>query len=161
VPDFQGIQERAIAYRALAINKDNSHYRMASRYDRRHKLLGVPVIVTTAIVSTAIFTTLETEASGGWRIATGLLSVVAVVLSALQTFFNYAELSQRHQGSARGYSRVRRSIEIFLLRYDPAAAEAALADLTQISEQLGQLEAEEPAISARVYARVRREHSNQ
>src|SRR4051794_18176921 len=39
-------------YRQLAIHKDNAHYDMALKLQRRHTWLGVPVIVTTAVVLT-------------------------------------------------------------------------------------------------------------
>jgi hypothetical protein len=44
-------------YRQLAIHKDNAHYDMALKLRKRHTWLGVPVIISTAVVSTAIFTT--------------------------------------------------------------------------------------------------------
>ncbi|MEX5718464.1 SLATT domain-containing protein [Geodermatophilus maliterrae] len=81
---------QAIVYYVLAINKDNAHFAMAERLQARHKAFGVPATITSVIVSTAIFTTLQEEAALGWKISTGLLSLVAAVLTALQTFFNYA-----------------------------------------------------------------------
>ena len=54
------VLQRAHTYRQLTIHKDNSHYAMAERFERRNKILGIPVVVTTAAVSTAIFGTLET-----------------------------------------------------------------------------------------------------
>jgi hypothetical protein len=111
------VLQRAGAYRQLAIYKDNSHYAMALHFERRNKILGVPVVVTTAAVSTAIFATLETKAAFGWQLATGLVSLAAAVLAALQTFLNYAELAQQHKASARDYSKVRRQLELFELRH--------------------------------------------
>ena len=117
----------------------------------------MPVIVTTAVVSTAIFASLAASASVGWKIATGLLSVGAAVLAALQTFFDYPGLAQRHQMAARGFSGLRRDIEILVLRCEVGIAPAAALDeLTKISEQMDQLEQTEPSIPDRVYDKVRR-----
>jgi hypothetical protein len=117
----------------------------------------VPVIVTTAVVSTAIFASLAASASVGWKIETGLLSVAAAVLAALQTFFDYPGLAQRHQMAERGFSGLRRDIEILVLRCEVGIAPAAAWDeLTKISEQMDQLEQTEPSIPDRVYDKVRR-----
>jgi len=93
---------------------------MALRLERRHKALGVPVIVTSAVVSTAIFASLQQNAAVGWKIATGLLSLAAATLAALQTFFNYTSIAQKHLASARAWSSIRRRLEHFVLRYQLA-----------------------------------------
>lgn len=154
------VLQRAEAYRELAINKDNSHYAMALRFERRNKILGIPVVVTTAIVSTAIFGTLETKAAIGWQLATGFVSLAAAVLAALQTFLNYAELAQQHKASARDYSKVRRQLEIFDLRYQSGQAvrDEALKGLTEFAQQLDEMEAREPTISERVYEKIKRRY---
>ena len=85
---------------------------MALRLERRHKGLGVPVVVTSAVVSTAIFGTLQQDAAIGWKIATGFLSLAAAVLAALRTFFDYSDLAHRHLTSARAWSGIRRRLSI-------------------------------------------------
>jgi len=72
--------DTARAYRQLAIHKDNAHYAMTQALERRHKLLGVPVIVTTTLASTAIFSTLQTQTALAWKIVTGLVSLAGSVL---------------------------------------------------------------------------------
>ena len=154
------VLDTAAAYRQLAINKDNSHYAMAERFERRNKILGVPVVVTTAVVSTAIFGSLETAPSVGWKLATGLISVAAAVLAALQTFFNYTDLAQQHKTSARDYSRVRWQLELFQLRQNSAGVtrNEALHDLNGFAQRLDELEAHEPTISDRVYGKTKRRY---
>jgi hypothetical protein len=144
-------------YRQLAIHKDNAHYEMALKLRKRHTVLGVPVIVTTAIVSTAIFTTLESEPDIGWRVLTGLVSVAAAVLAGLQTFFNFAEQAQRHQASAVGYSRLRRRLEQFELRLmatDPQRSKT-LDEFASLSDELDQLEGASLPIATKVYDEIR------
>jgi hypothetical protein len=153
------LQKTAATYRQLAIHKDNAHYAMAQSLERRHKLLGVPVIVTTTLVSAAIFSTLEAQAALGWKIATGLVSVTASVLAALQTFFNFADQAERHQLSARGYSQVRRRCELFDLRYRlDSEYDDALRDLGELAQQLDELEAHEPTIRDAVYKEIKRQY---
>jgi hypothetical protein len=149
-------------YRQLAIHKDNAHYDMALKLRKRHTWLGVPVIVTTAVVSTAIFATLEAEPAIGWKVVTGLISVAAAVLAGLQTFFNFAEQAQRHQASAIGYSRLRRHLEQFELRLgatDPSRSKH-LEELAGLSDELDHLEGASLPISTKVYEGVRERFSD-
>jgi hypothetical protein len=123
----EDVSRRAEQYLRLVIHEDNAHYEMAALFGERHRRLGIPVIVTTTFVSTAIFTTLSEEPAIGWKVATGIVSVAAAVLAALQTFFGFAEQAQRHLASAVGYSSLRRQVELFLLRYSPDRADRAEA----------------------------------
>jgi hypothetical protein len=156
------ILQRAAVYRHLVINKDNANWAMAQRFERRHRVLGVPVILTTTAVSTAIFGTLEAQTALGWRVATGLVSLAAAVLAALQTFFDYSGLAQQHQVSAKGYSKLRRQLELFELRHcsEPTSRDAALQELNDLVQQLDELEAHEAAVSDVVYERIQRRHGD-
>jgi hypothetical protein len=150
------LQKTAAGYRQLAIHKDNAHYAMAQSLEHRHKLLGVPVIVTTTVVSAAIFSTLEAQAALGWKVATGFVSVAASVLAALQTFFNFADQAERHQVSARGYSQIRRRFEFFDVRYRlNDEFHDAYRELGELALQMDDLEAHEPTISDKVYDEIR------
>jgi hypothetical protein len=153
----QDILDRAQQYLDLVINKDNAHYKMAARFGDRHRRLGIPVIITTTFVSTAIFTTLTEETAVGWRVATGIVSVAAAVLAALQTFFGFAEQAQRHLGSAIGYSSLRRRFEHFLLKFGLEGADRAqaLSALDALTQELDKLEATGPPIDEVVYDEVR------
>jgi len=155
------VLQRAAAYRLLAIRKDNAHYAMAQRFERRNKVLGVPVVLTTTAVSTAIFGTLETQAAVGLKLATGLVSAAAAVLAALQTFFNYADQAKQHQASARDYSKIRRRLELFELGHSSGSTnrDETLLKLTKFAQQLDELEAHEPTISDHVYDRVARRYN--
>jgi len=155
------VLQRSAAYRQLAIHEDNSHYAMAERFELKNKILGIPVVVTAAAVSTAIFATLETKAAIGWKLATGLVSLAAAILAALQTFLNYAEQAQQHKASARDYSRMRRQLELFELRHclGETDRDQALHELTEFARQLDELEAHEPTISDRVYKKIQRRYS--
>jgi hypothetical protein len=82
---------------------------------------------------TAIFATLKQDPALGWKVATGAVSLVAVVFAGLQTFLNFSERAQKHVVSATGYSKVRRRLEHFLLLYEHASdsrRDSALADLS-------------------------------
>lgn len=144
-------------YRQLVTNKDNAHYALAQRYTRRHMLLGVPVVITTAVVSTATFASLQATTSFGWQLTTGLLAVGATVMASLQTFFNFAGQAQQHLNSAVGYSQLRRKLEQFELRYAPQDSDRkeALADLAMLTEELDRLESSGSHIPDKLYSGIR------
>jgi hypothetical protein len=133
---------------------------MALRFQHRHTALGVPVILTATGVSTAIFGTLEAQPAFGWKVATGLVSLAASVLAALQTFFNYSEQAQQHQASAISYSKLRRRFELFELRHNSATAsrDPALQELEELIQQLDELEENAPSISEAVYEKTKRRY---
>ena len=116
-----------------------------------------PVIATTTVVGTAIFATLQQDAALGWRVATGLLSVIAAVLAALQTFFNYGGEAQRHFEAAVGFARLWRHMDQFKLRHasDTAVLEECLVEFAVLVKELDDLEQLAPRISNRVWQQVK------
>ena len=75
-----------------------AHKIAAEALSKRHVWFGVPVVVLTTIVGTTAFATLND--AGGTHIwigvFTGVLSVAAAVLAALQTFFSFADNAKGH-----------------------------------------------------------------
>lgn len=71
--------------------------------------------IVSAAVGTTLFSTLA--ASTDVRLVTfaAFLSVIAVILVALQTFLNYGELSVSHRAAASAYGDLRRRIEELLV----------------------------------------------
>ena len=67
-----------------------AHYIAWEKAANKNKWLGVPVIITTTVVGTAIFGTLQESPHIAWKITAGLLSLLAAVLSALQTTLKYS-----------------------------------------------------------------------
>src|SRR5436309_372433 len=121
------------------------HYFMTERLRRLNYLLGVPVIIVTSIVGTTIFASLNQDVSVPVRVTVGVVSLLAAVLSGLQTFFNFAKTAALHAGAAAWYSAIRRDIEELLalpvgLRDDPRASIHAIRKemnkVTQTSPEL-------------------------
>lgn len=94
----------------LALNQ-RVHFLMAERCQRRDKWLGVPALVLTTVVGTALFATLESKPETRWQIVAGLLSIAASILVALQTFMNYGSRAASHVEAAAGYGELRRLLE--------------------------------------------------
>ncbi len=68
----------------------HAHYACANHFSRLNFLLGIPTIVITSLVGTAVFVSLEKQELADYRILVGLLSMLAAVLASLQTFLGFA-----------------------------------------------------------------------
>ncbi len=89
-----------------------AHAKAATRYRQRGRLLGVPVVLLTALVGTGIFATVSEETvSETWKIVAGLLTALAAVLSAVQTFLNYGVLAEKHKSADLAFGTLRRDLE--------------------------------------------------
>ena len=99
--------------------------------------LGIPTVVLTSVVATGLFATLNKDPAIGWRIATGVIAVVAAVLSALQTFLRQAERAEHYREAARSYGRIRRQVERARL-FPPGTRVEADRLLKLIGEELAE-----------------------
>ncbi|MBD1913483.1 MULTISPECIES: SLATT domain-containing protein [unclassified Leptolyngbya] len=96
------------------------HYQDARRLKQLHLLLGIPVVVLSAVVGTGVFASLtEENLSVTLRIFLGLTSILAAALASLQTFLNYAEQSARHLDAATKLSALKKEMEANLVLLSP------------------------------------------
>jgi len=152
------VAQKASEYLKYCINKDNAHYLTAERALKWHNRLGIPAVVAGTIVSTSIFATLEKNPALGWKLATGIIALLAAVLAGLQTFLRSSERAQKHVGAAIGYSQERRRLELFLLKYgqvENSQRDAALRELSEITSRLDELDAMSLLIPTKLYDRAR------
>jgi hypothetical protein len=87
------------------------HYECGSHYERWNYLLGVPAMILSAVVGTAVFTSLDATDIGNYKILIGLISMLATIVTALHTFLGYAQRSEKHKAAAAGYSSIRKTLE--------------------------------------------------
>jgi hypothetical protein len=117
-----------------------AHYKAGDLFLSRHHRIGFPTIILSAIVGTAVFSTLQSqERFLGLRIATGLLSITAAVFAALQTVYNYSELASKHRDIGGAYSVIRRKLDLFILKWkvaDNSQGNQAVEELRLLSEEL-------------------------
>ena len=143
-------------YRHYAQKKSNAHFRMSERARARHNAFGIPVTVSTAIVGTTIFATLNSPTQSLWiQVPAGLLSLFAAVLAALQTFFNFSDIAAQHKDAAVNYEAVRHKLDLFLLSYGPwkdtVTLEQPLKDFDAITKQLDDITRKAPSVPDSVY----------
>lgn len=140
-----------------------THYIAWERADKKNKWLGISVVVTTTIVGTAIFGSIQENPAIFWKVAAGLLSLSAAVLSALQTILNYSELAEKHKAAGAKYSAVRRQLDLFILKHKSQSAEhreialIAPKELEEIIAKLVNLAEQSPSLPDTVYSRAEQE----
>ena len=90
----------------------HAYYKEAERYKRYHFWLGVPAVILSSVVGTAVFATLASkEIDTSKRVAVALVSISAAVLAGLQTFLRLAESASSHAVAAGWYAAIKRDIE--------------------------------------------------
>jgi hypothetical protein len=97
-------------WRNRAYAAQSAYYVVAGRYRRANYALGIPVVILSGLVGTAVFAKLQTSMPNGhWLI--GSVSILAAVLSSLQTFLRLADNAAEHGAAAAWYSAIRRDTE--------------------------------------------------
>jgi hypothetical protein len=85
------------------------------------------------------------------QILIGVISVLATILASLQTFFNYSDLSEKHNLVAIKYGSLRREIDEYLISHK---SNDALKSLFQsIRPRWDQIDQEAPALPDRIFRR--------
>lgn len=109
----------------------HAYYLEAERYKRWHFWLGIPAVVFSTVVGTAVFATLENQAVGiSARVIVALVSIAAAVLAGLQTFLRLSETAAAHAHAGDWYAAIKRDIEqLRALRRDERGHAKACTDV--------------------------------
>ena len=146
--------EIASSYYNYSLRKCCGHYDVAERYKRYHRLFGIVVVITTTAVGTSVFAALSGSTHPAIQICTGLLSVVAVVLAALQTFLGFGDLQAQHKTAAAGYGMIRRDVELLVMKFPNATGVANQPETTELEalkSHLDELDRASPAIPDKIW----------
>ena len=114
------------------------HTRAATVFARRARAFGVGATLATAVVGTTLFSSLSTSPDPRLVTFAALASVVAVILTALQTFLNYGELVTGHRAAAGAYGDLRRRTEQLLVFGDATRLREQLAEIAKTWAKLEQ-----------------------
>jgi len=150
-------QEIVDIYYWYSLRKCYVHYDMAEKNKNHHRVLGVVVVFVTAVVGTSVFTSLGQKHDLWIQVGTGLLSVAAVVLSALQTFLGFSDLQVQHKTAAARYGTCRRDLELLTMKFPNATGVSGVsgtAELEAIKMNLDDLDRESPTIPDRAWDAV-------
>lgn len=94
-----------------ARESQHTHYEAARYCVRLNSVFSIPVVLLTTAMGTSAFASIQKSVSDGWKIAFGILSILAAVFAAIQAHLKLVERSERHRRVAAGYGSVRREIE--------------------------------------------------
>lgn len=124
--------------------KQIAHVRAATRYVRVNRLIGLPVTVLSVAAGTSVFATLASTEKKWVLVCVGVVTMATAILSGLQTFLNYGELSAKHQAASSKYGRLRRRIEEAMVA-EPQGKELA-GLLQEVREAWDRLDEEAPLV---------------
>jgi hypothetical protein len=127
----------------------HAHYFLMARLRRRNLWLGIPVVVLSAIVGTALFATVATASNDkvplGLRLAAGCISVLAAVLAGVQTFLKLSERSEKHGLAADWLAAVRRDIDLLQATPDTERGDPR-ETLSALRKEINKIAQNAPAI---------------
>ena len=99
-------------WQARARRSSEEHYALATSLARSNIRFGIPVVALTTLVGTTVFASLQrSDVTTGFRIAVGMISVLAAVLASLQTFLRFGERAEKHRAAAERWAAIRREID--------------------------------------------------
>ncbi len=133
------------------------HGFMADRMRRRSLLLGVPVVVLTTIVGTSVFASLQdADVPTSVRVIVGSISILAAVISSLQTFLRYGARSEGHRVAAIRYETLRRDMAKVLALPREAKTEPVW-EMDSVRQRMDRYAKESPTIGERYWAKLERQ----
>jgi hypothetical protein len=145
--------ELVLAWIRRARESQFAHYEQATRLRRGSTLLGIPVIIITAIVGTTVFSSIaQATTSDNVKIVVGLLSVSASVLSSLQTFMKLSEKAEQHRVFGARYGGIRRKLEHIYAARESQPITSQLLDY--LNNDLNALAEEAPDVPAKAIKKI-------
>ena len=142
---------------------EHGHRLMADRLRRRYLLLGIPVVIFTTLVGASAFASISKAHGNSIQglefdpdivlVVVGTISVLAAVLSSLQTFLRYATRAEGHRIAALRYETLRRDMATTLALPREARGEPD-KDLTSVRQRMDRYAKESPTIGERQWVRL-------
>jgi hypothetical protein len=130
----------------------------SQRLTLRGQFLGIAVVVLSAVTGTAIFASIGESPTTWAKVTVGAASVLAVVLSSVQTYMNYPKRAAAADRARVGYQELYDDLRH--LKEDFESGERADAKrLTLVDRKMRTLTENSPNLSDRVWDRAQRRRS--
>lgn len=155
------VQDLLERYRLRAHRMARAQYLAGKRSHSMHTLLGIPVVVLTAVVGTTIFASLGASPDSRLVIVAGLVSLLAAALAALQTFLGFAQRAEKHRTAAAAYGTLKHELDLLAtqLQVTSPTAANALTELRPLVQRFAAVEQESADVHDAHYDRARREET--
>ena len=112
------------------------HFLASSRTNKFHIWFGLPGIIISVVLGSTFFVLISKEIPVEAKWAAAFAGLVAAVLGAIQTFFNFQKISESHRTIANQYLGIQRDCEQLIARYCDE-----LLPLADLAESLSDLNA--------------------
>ncbi len=144
------VEQLLAEWRQRVYAAQSAHYASADRFRLLNYLVGVPAVIFSSVVGTAIFAGLEKDSPRAPWIA--LASILAAVLAGLQTFLRFSERAAQHATAADWYSAIRRDIEE-TLHLPVEFRGKAKHCLDEVRKEMNRAAQDAPELSTRFWSR--------
>ena len=151
-PELQAVEVLMTDWFRRARESQQIHYACANFFNSLHYYLGIPAILASTAVGTAVFASFQEEVVGYWRVVVGLVSILAAALAALQTFLNSPKRADDHRVTAARYGGIRRTLE--MLKTFPPDEANLRRELSGVKEAMDKLAETAPDVPARIKWRI-------
>ena len=153
--DTQGLIKTASKLCDKANAQRGAHYAASDHLRVGHYIIGVLLIVLSAIVSGSVLQASDGDPSQTLTIASGAMAVAVVILTSVQTTFKLGERAEQHRSAASGMGKVARKLQIFMNR-EHKDLEKAWKELIAIEEEFDAAEAGAPGFLTRTYDKAKK-----
>jgi hypothetical protein len=137
-------------WRKRSYAAQSAHYAASDVCRLLNYVVGIPAVVFSSIVGTAIFAGLEHDTPRTLLVAGA--SILAAVLAGVQTFLRFPERAARHATAADWYSAIRRDIEQIV--HLPVESRGKAKDcLDRIRKEMNRAGQDAPELSVRLWKR--------
>lgn len=156
LPDVLALLDR---YRLRAHRMARAQYLAGKRAATLRAWLGVPAVIAGAVAGSTIIASIDVHTGPLLVLGAGVAALLTAGLTALQTFFGYAERAEKHRTAGATYTSFFRRLDLLALRFrasDPKPVDA-LRELTEVVEELDRFQSDALDVPDRFYNRSRRE----
>jgi len=145
------VEELLCNWRRRVYAAQAAYYGEAERLRRRNYQLGIPVVIVSSLVGTAVFSNWADDPTYKWWV--GSVSILAAILASLQTFLKFGESATLHGAAADWFAAIRRDIEEVLalpleLRGSPKQC------LDSIRHEMNKAGQKSPELSEKLWVKV-------
>ena len=146
--------QRLVEYWLYRASRMQEVFYMAGRgYAHRHKWLGIPAVLMGAIVGSTIFVALSKETDIEIKLITGALSVLATLLTALQTFLKDYESSEKYRMAGAKMAHIKHTLELLQV-LPPKTDDELRSKMFEIETEWDKVRAESPNLPPRLWKKV-------
>ncbi len=137
-----------------------AHYLAARRYGSYRLWLGCTVILLGAVVGlgTTFLASMELSNQLWLKLLLGSLSVLSAAVAGIQTFLNYAEISEKHRVAGAKFANLKHRLELLGAK-QTLSAKQLTDELSKIEQQWAKLRTGSPNVPQRVWDRIEAERT--